>query len=117
MPFSVAAQIVLAVLGLYGTIIGAAVLRSKVKAANAPKVAPVFPDFHTGTCDSQLQLAPLQLFSRGDGGMLCRVTRMRCRLCVDPPLSMALLVVFSRAQGHRTHRGGRVLQRVHQRER
>ena len=45
----VCGQIVLAVLGLYGAIIGAAVLRSKVKAANAPKVEPVKPDYHTGT--------------------------------------------------------------------
>jgi hypothetical protein len=42
------AQIVLAVLGFYGLIIGGAVAKSKISAANAPVPAPVFPDYHTG---------------------------------------------------------------------
>lgn len=40
-------QIVVAVLGFYGVIIGGAVLNSRRKAANAPKPVPTVPDYHT----------------------------------------------------------------------
>lgn len=40
------AQIVLATLGLYGSIIGIAILKSKLTKKEAPP--PEFPDYHTG---------------------------------------------------------------------